>query len=134
MNFLSLADLKPHQISDIIVIAKAFREVPIGNDLTGKTAVLFLELLEGCTTYLQTDGYEVYDQIAGEEPGITLVGCWAHARRRFHDAKKASKKAGAADEGIKYIRKLYQIRTVRNRLALGTGTRLPKGRTEKHVS
>jgi transposase len=66
-------------------------------------------LLEGCTTYLQTDGYEVYDQIAGEEPGITLVGCWAHARRRFHDAKKASKKAGAADEGIKYIRKLYQI-------------------------
>jgi transposase len=68
-------------------------------------------LLEGCTTYLQTDGYEVYDQIAGEEPGITLVGCWAHARRRFHDAKKASKKAGAADEGIKYIRKLYQIET-----------------------
>jgi len=66
-------------------------------------------LLKKCRAYLQTDGYEVYDQIAGEEPGITLVGCWAHARRRFHDAKKASKRAGAADEGMKYIRSLYQI-------------------------
>ena len=67
------------------------------------------KLLKGCTAHLQTDGFEVYDQIAGEEQGITLVGCWAHARRRFHDAKKASKKAGAADEGMKYIRTLYQI-------------------------
>ena len=67
------------------------------------------ELLSGCTTYLQTDGYEVYEQIASEESGITLVGCWAHARRRFHDAKKASKKTGAAEEGLKYIRALYQV-------------------------
>jgi hypothetical protein len=63
-------------------------------------------LLEGCRAYLQTDGFEVDDQIAAEQPGITLVGCWAHARRRFHDTKKASKKAGAADEGMKYIRRL----------------------------
>jgi len=67
------------------------------------------ELLEGCTLYLQTDGYEVYEQIAASEAGITLVGCWAHARRKFFDAQKASKKAGAAAEGMKYIRKLYQI-------------------------
>ena len=67
------------------------------------------ELLADCTLYLQTDGYEVYEQIAGSEPGITLIGCWAHARRKFFDAQKASKKAGAAAEGMKYIRRLYQI-------------------------
>jgi transposase len=66
------------------------------------------ELLEGCTLYLQTDGYEVYGQIAASEPGITLVGCWAHARRKFFDAQKASKKAGAAAEGMKYIHALYK--------------------------
>lgn len=67
------------------------------------------EFLEDCTVYLQADGYEIYDQIAAAEPGITLVGCWAHARRKFFDAQKASKKAGAATEGMKYIRTLYQI-------------------------
>jgi len=65
-------------------------------------------LLEGCAVFLQTDGYEVYEQIAASESGITLVGCWAHARRKFFDAQKASKKAGAAAEGMKYIRALYK--------------------------
>jgi transposase len=67
------------------------------------------EFLADCTLFLQTDAYEVYDRIAAEEPGITLVGCWAHARRKFHDAQKASKKAGAATEGLSYVRKLYKI-------------------------
>jgi transposase len=68
-------------------------------------------LLKDYEGHLQVDGYEVYEQVAGEEPGITLVGCWAHARRKFHEATKASKKAGAAHEGLKWIRKLYRIET-----------------------
>jgi transposase len=69
------------------------------------------EFLADCALFLQTDAYEVYERVAAEQPGIILVGCWAHARRRFHDAQKASKKAGAATEGLSYIRKLYRIET-----------------------
>jgi transposase len=35
---------------------------------------------------LQTDGYQAYESIGG--PGLTHVGCWAHARRKFVDAVK----------------------------------------------
>jgi transposase len=91
-------------------------------------------LIEGCRAYLQTDGFEVYDQIAAEEPGITLVGCWAHARRRFHHAKKASKKAGAADEGMKYIRRLYQIETELRTLDLSAELFVTQRRERKRPS
>jgi transposase len=43
---------------------------------------------------LQTDGYQVYDQVGG--PGLIHVGCWAHARRKFIDAVKVNPKDGAA--------------------------------------
>jgi len=67
------------------------------------------EILSGYRGYLQADGYEVYDRVAEAEGGVTLVGCWAHARRKFHEAATASKKAGAGREGIERIRKLYRI-------------------------
>jgi len=36
---------------------------------------------------LQTDGYGVYESLARERNGeLTLVGCWAHVRRGFHEA------------------------------------------------
>jgi hypothetical protein len=40
--------------------------------------------------YLQTDGAKVYNSYA-KVPGITMVGCMAHARRKFFDAKAADK-------------------------------------------
>lgn len=43
------------------------------------------ELLKNFTGYLQTDGYNVYDWFA-MQPGITHVGCMAHARRYFEKA------------------------------------------------
>ena len=36
-------------------------------------------------------------------PGIRHVGCFSHARRRFFEAAKVSKKGGLAEEGIGYI-------------------------------
>jgi transposase len=52
------------------------------------------KLLENFRGYLQTDGYSVYDWFA-KQPGITHVGCMAHARRYFektldYDAEKAT--------------------------------------------
>lgn len=38
----------------------------------------------GFQGYLQVDGYSSYHQV----PDVTLVGCWAHARRKFDEALK----------------------------------------------
>ena len=65
--------------------------------------------LEGYSGYLQTDGYEGYDAAVRDMPGIVHVGCFAHARRKFYEASKATKKPQSAEEGIKFIRKLYYI-------------------------
>jgi len=52
-----------------------------------------LRLLEGYQGYLQTDGYSGYDSV-GALPGVIQVGCFAHARRKFHDAIKGQHQAG----------------------------------------
>lgn len=61
--------------------------------------------------YLQADGYEAYDRLAKEREDLILVGCWAHARRKFFDAKGSSKKAGATDQAMAMIARLYKIET-----------------------
>jgi transposase len=65
--------------------------------------------LEGYSGYLQTDGYKGYDSALKDMPGIIHVGCFAHARRKFFEASKANKNSKSAQEGIKHIRKLYDI-------------------------
>jgi len=67
------------------------------------------EFLQGYSGFLQTDGYEAYDAAVSGFPEIKHVGCFAHARRYFFEASKATKKPQSAEEGIKYIRKLYEI-------------------------
>jgi len=45
------------------------------------------EFLKSFRGKLQTDGYGVYESLARERgPELVLVGCWAHARRGFHEA------------------------------------------------
>ena len=67
------------------------------------------EFLQGYCGYLQTDGYPGYDSAVKDLPGIIQVGCFAHARRKFFEASKINKKPQSAEEGIKYIRRLYQL-------------------------
>ncbi|MEZ8441945.1 IS66 family transposase [Vibrio splendidus] len=57
--------------------------------------------------YLQTDGYAAYDGLHH----VTNVGCLAHARRKFMDAKKlqGKGKSGKADKALAKIQKLYGI-------------------------
>ena len=52
------------------------------------------------------DGYAGYEQTEA-----TLVGCWAHARRKFVEAQKAhgKGKTGKADWAIHHIQKLYAL-------------------------
>jgi len=67
------------------------------------------EFLQGYCGYLQTDGYEGYDCAVKDIPGIIQAGCFAHARRKFFEAAKINKKPQSAEEGMKYIRRLYQL-------------------------
>jgi transposase len=65
--------------------------------------------LEGYSGYLQTDGYKGYDSAVKDMGSIVHVGCFAHSRRKFYEAAEAGKNSKSAQEGIKYIRKLYDI-------------------------
>jgi transposase len=67
------------------------------------------DFLEGYSGYLQTDGYEGYNYAVKDRPDIIHVGCFAHSRRKFFEASKASKVNKSAEEGIKHIRKLYNL-------------------------
>jgi transposase len=70
-------------------------------------------LIEGCSGYLQSDGYQAYDGVTARANLIHL-GCIAHARRRFFEAIKAlpdaqRKTATTAHEAVRRIDKLYDI-------------------------
>ncbi|WP_173299282.1 IS66 family transposase, partial [Thermanaeromonas sp. C210] len=66
--------------------------------------------LKGFKGYLHVDGYEGYNGLSE----VTLVGCWAHARRKFDEALKALPEdkrnaAVAAREGLEYCNRLFAI-------------------------
>jgi len=67
-----------------------------------------LDLLEDFKGYLHCDGYQAYDSLS-VKTGITQVGCWYHARRKFIDAKKVSGKEGLATQAIQFIKKLSKL-------------------------
>lgn len=73
-------------------------------------------LLEGYAGFLQCDGYEGYAAI-GRRPEVLLVGCMAHARRKFDEAVKAlgkngKAKSGRATKAIAFFQRLYRIETL----------------------
>ncbi len=66
-------------------------------------------LLAGYQGALMVDGYEGYEPVCREQ-ALTRLGCWTHARRKFVDVSRSSKKKnGQAAYAIKLIAKLYQI-------------------------
>jgi transposase len=69
----------------------------------GKHAKDFLGDFRGA---LMVDDYSGYKALLQE--GITELGCWAHARRTFFDAHKASA-SPMAEEAIRRIAGLYRI-------------------------
>lgn len=58
--------------------------------------------------YIQADALKQYDPLFDRPPpGPTEVGCWAHARRKFHDARASD--PARAHEALARIRALYEI-------------------------
>ncbi len=79
--------------------------------------------LEGYRGFLQADAYGGYDGIfVGSDGGVVEVACWAHARRKFYDARSNAPRQ--ANEILEWIRQLYDIEdrarewSVAERLAL----------------
>lgn len=87
------------------------------------------ELLGNYKGTLQSDGYEVYERAIEGRP-IVHAGCWAHARRKFMEAIKNSKRAGSGHEFVKMIKELYRVEKDAHRLELA-GTAL-KCYRQKH--
>jgi transposase len=74
-------------------------------------------LLEGFTGVFQADGYSGYNRVC-QANGITRIGCFDHARRKFVEASRAAQTGGSkknaaqpskADVALGKIRKLYAI-------------------------
>lgn len=67
------------------------------------------DFLKGFKGFLQVDGYSGYHKVEN----VTLVGCWAHARRGFTDVLKAlppgSVKPVAVQEALHFCSQLYAI-------------------------
>jgi len=70
------------------------------------------DFLDGYSGYLQTDGYEAYNTALKDNGDIVHVGCLAHARRKFVEAAKASKKAGSAQIAITKIKDIYRAESL----------------------
>lgn len=73
----------------------------------GSNPKAFLTGFEG---YLHTDGYLGYHNLPEK---ITVVGCWAHARRKFDEALKSlpkgKAKGSSAAQGLAYCTLLFEI-------------------------
>lgn len=63
------------------------------------------EFLGNYQGYLQSDGLAVYDKI-GKRPGITLLGCLAHVRRKYHEALQSDKQR--AEKALGLIKQIYE--------------------------
>lgn len=71
-----------------------------------RAAACVVNYLDGYQGYLHVDGYQAYARTEA-----TLIGCWAHARRKFIDAKKlqGKNKTGKVDVVLSLIQKLYGV-------------------------
>ena len=78
----------------------------------GRGAECVKEMLDDYDGTLQTDGYAVYPCYNKSRPDsrkLKLACCWAHARRKFYEAKDESALARSV---IREIAKLYAIEAV----------------------
>jgi len=68
------------------------------------------EFLKDFKGYLHADGYDAYHELP---PGITVCGCWAHARRYWENLLKTipppKRPESTAAQGLSYIEKLFAL-------------------------
>jgi len=75
-------------------------------DKGSRAQKVVVELLRNYQGAVQTDGYEAYS-IYEHKKGVLLLGCWAHARRKFTEALKEDKTG--AEYALGQIGLLYKV-------------------------
>jgi len=114
VQVLNEPDKPPDSLSYMWVRKTGDRDKPIVlfDYAPSRRAAVVKSLLGDYQGYLQTDDCASYHAF-GKQQAVSHLGCWAHARRKFTDAKKAvpSKKGkvSKADMAILMIKKLYAI-------------------------
>ena len=78
-------------------------------DKGSRAQKVVIELLRGYQGAVQTDGYDAYS-IYEHKKGVLLLGCWAHARRKFTEALKEDK--SGASYALEQIGLLYGVETM----------------------
>jgi transposase len=69
-----------------------------------------VEILGGFKGFLQSDGFGSYESaIEKDLCGIIHVGCFAHVRRKFFEAKSVMAKGSLADNALSQIQGLYTV-------------------------
>lgn len=94
-----------------------------------RAAKVARELLGKYKGNIQSDGYGGYDQFEGKA-GVTMYGCWAHARRKFAESLDTDRKR--ATEAIVYISKLYSVESDADEAKLTPEQRRDKRRRESY--
>lgn len=87
-------------------------------DMGSRSGETARRLIGGYSGTIQTDGYEVYEAYEGAL-GKRMIGCWAHARRKFAEALDEDRKH--ASEALVYIGKLYGIEKEMHEAGLDAG-------------
>ena len=75
-------------------------------DKGSRAQKVVIDLLHNYQGAIQTDGYEAYS-IYENKKGVLLLGCWAHARRKFNDALKEDE--SGARYALEQIGMLYNV-------------------------
>jgi transposase len=75
-------------------------------DKGSRAQKVVVELLHNYKGAVQTDGYEAYS-IYENKKGVLLLGCWAHARRKFTKALKEDKTG--AEYALDQIGLVYKV-------------------------
>jgi transposase len=75
-------------------------------DRGSRAQKVVVELLRNYQGAVQTDGYEAYS-IYEHKKGVLLLGCWAHARRKFTEALKEDKTG--AEYALGQIGLIYKV-------------------------
>ena len=75
-------------------------------DKGSRAQKVVIELLHNYKGAVQTDGYAAY-AIYENKKDVLLLGCWAHARRKFSEALKEDK--SGAEYALKQIGMLYRV-------------------------
>ena len=73
-----------------------------------RSASFLTDRLRNYAGVLATDGYKSYDAVCRDEQ-IIHSACWAHARRKFADILKISKRDSFANDIVEQIKKLYAV-------------------------